>query len=102
MPNTPEIATIAVTILGRSFKVKCPDDKVEELQEAARYLETKMRNVNIENKFTTMDRVAVIAALNIAYEYLCLQSASESKIVSISGRILQISNKIEEVLVEAA
>lgn len=59
-----------VQILGREFKVACKEHERAELQEAVTLLDTRMREIKDGGKITGVDRIAVMAALNIANELL--------------------------------
>src|SRR6476469_2843993 len=59
-----------VTILGREFKVACKDDEREELTEAVTLLDRRMREIRDGGKVSGTDRIAVMAAINIAHELL--------------------------------
>ncbi len=59
-----------VLILGREFKVACKEHERADLQEAVYLLDTRMREIQGGGKITGIDRIAVMAALNIANELL--------------------------------
>lgn len=59
-----------VQILGRDFKVACKEHERAELQEAVTLLDTRMREIKDGGKIAGVDRIAVMAALNIANELL--------------------------------
>jgi cell division protein ZapA len=61
---------IDVTIFGRQYKVACSEDERPELLEAVGYLDKKMREIRDRGKVAGVDRIAVMAALNIAHELL--------------------------------
>ena len=61
---------IDVTIFGRQYKVACSEDERAELLEAVAYLDRKMREIRDRGKVAGVDRIAVMAALNIAHELL--------------------------------
>ena len=65
MPETPT-TTVDVAILGRTYRVKCPEDAVSALQVAARRVDGAMREVQTTGPTLSIDRIAVLAALNIA------------------------------------
>jgi cell division protein ZapA len=62
--------TINVTIMGREFRVACPDDEREELLQSVSYLDKKMREIRDSGKVIGSERVAIMAALNITHELL--------------------------------
>jgi len=62
--------TLDVSILGREFKVACGEGERNELLEAVAFLDRRMREIRDAGKVSGTDRIAVMAALNIAHELL--------------------------------
>jgi cell division protein ZapA len=62
--------TLDVTLLGREFKVACRESERTELMEAVAFLDRRMREIRDAGKVSGTDRIAVMAALNIAHEFL--------------------------------
>lgn len=62
--------TVDITILGRSYKVACTDEERDALVEAAAYVDRKMGEMREGGKTASGERLAVMAALNIAHELL--------------------------------
>lgn len=87
--------TITVKLLGRDFQVKCPQDKIVELQESAAYLSKKMEEVANTGKILSIDRIAAIAALNVTYELQQTERQKNQYIDSINRRIHAIHEKID-------
>ena len=73
-PKTPAsgagAATTDVNILGRVYKVACADGEESALNEAVVYLDKQMREIRDRGKVSGIDRIAVMAALNIANDLL--------------------------------
>jgi cell division protein ZapA len=73
-PKTPApgatAATTDVNILGRVYKVACADGEEHALNEAVVYLDKQMREIRDRGKVSGIDRIAVMAALNIANDLL--------------------------------
>ena len=59
-----------VSILGREYRIACAADEREALMQAVAYLDTRMREIRDVSKVSGVDRIAVMAALNIANELL--------------------------------
>jgi cell division protein ZapA len=59
-----------IQILGRDYKVACQEDERAELLEAVGFLDLRMREIRDAGKITGADRIAVMAALNLANELL--------------------------------
>lgn len=61
---------VNVRLLDREYTVGCAPDERDGLLAAARLLDTRMREIRGTNRMAAVDRVAVLAALNIAHELL--------------------------------
>ena len=61
---------IDVAILGREYRVACPPGEQEALLAAVAYVDRKMQDIAAKSKTAAAERVAVMAALNIAHELL--------------------------------
>ncbi len=59
-----------ITLLGREFKVGCKEHERAELMEAVATLDERMRAIRDGGKIAAIDRIAVMAALNLANELL--------------------------------
>jgi cell division protein ZapA len=67
---TDKAKALDVTIMGRSYKVTCPDEEREALLQAVAYLDQKMGEIKSGGRVASVERIAVMAALNIAHELL--------------------------------
>ena len=67
---------IEVTVLDRTLKIACKEDEKADLLNAVEYLDAKMREIKANSKVLSVERVAIMAALNIAHELLSAQRAS--------------------------
>jgi cell division protein ZapA len=90
--------TVSLNILGKLYKVKCPQDKIAELREAGQYLEAKMRETGQGGKTASADRLAVITALNITYELLTQKRQANTYIDMMNQQIRALQIKIESAL----
>lgn len=61
---------VKVHILGKEYPVSCAADEQHELLIASRYLDEKMRQIRDGGRIIGTERIAVMAALNIAHELL--------------------------------
>ena len=62
-----------VSIMGREFRVACTPDEQKALLEAVEYLNRKMQEIKDQGKVTGVDRLAIMAALNISHEFLTVR-----------------------------
>ena len=67
---------VEVRILDREYTVGVSEDERDSLLAAARLLDARMREIRGSNRMVSLDRVAVLAALNLAHE---LQQAREER-----------------------
>ncbi|MFK8040946.1 cell division protein ZapA [Congregibacter sp.] len=63
-------STFSVTILEKEYQVACPEDQQAELLLSARHLDEQMRAIRSTGKVIGLERIAVMAALNISHELL--------------------------------
>jgi cell division protein ZapA len=87
-----------VTILGRSYKVSCSDDEREELLQAVSYLDGKMSQIKASGKVGGTERIAVMAALNIAHEYLTAKTPGGFDIATLKRRIDVMQATLEQAI----
>ena len=62
--------TITVSIFDKDYPVSCPADEVQALRDSAFYLDQKMREIKKSGSVLGLDRLAVMAALNITNDFL--------------------------------
>jgi cell division protein ZapA len=61
---------LQINVMGREFRVACPENEQKELLEAVDYLNKKMSDIRDHGKVIGLERIAIMAALNIAHELL--------------------------------
>ena len=61
---------LQINVMGRDFRVACPEDEQKGLLEAVDYLNQKMNEIRDNGKVIGLERIAIMAALNIAHELL--------------------------------
>ena len=65
-----QVRGVDVNIMGREFTVSCTDEERESLLASVNYLDRKMRDIQNSGKVVGIDRIAVMAALNVTHEML--------------------------------
>ncbi|HEX2648716.1 MAG TPA: cell division protein ZapA [Burkholderiales bacterium] len=90
--------TIEVSILGRNYKVACEDGERDALLQAVEYLDAKMGEIKSAGKVSGTDRIAVMAALNIAHELLSTRLGGSFDIGQAKRRIESIEAKLDEAI----
>ena len=86
-----------VSILGRQFRVACTEDEKQELQKAVSYLDGKMREIRDSGKVIGVERIAIMAALNMAHELLSVR-VDGVDLGEVRRRMADMRSKIDEVL----
>jgi len=62
--------TLDIKILDRELRIACPEEERGELLDAVAYLDKKMREIRDAGKIASVERIALMAALNITHELL--------------------------------
>ena len=92
-----EPAHVTVRILEKEYFVSCPADERADLLDSAEFLNKKTREIRDTGKVVGADRIAVMAALNMANELLRLRK-HDSEIQGSAGRVKQIRERVENAL----
>jgi len=98
--------TLDINLLGRDYKVACKEGERAELMEAVAYLDSQMREIRGSGKIAGVDRIAVMAALNITNELLrerkapppAAEEAGEADAAPIQRRIQSMQAAIDHTL----
>ncbi len=93
--------TTSVTILDKEYRVSCPPDEQEALVRAAQYLNDKMRDIRAGGNVIGVERIAVMAALNISYELLRIHTRSENEKQDTQDHINQLLGKLDQALISS-
>jgi cell division protein ZapA len=83
---------VTIKVLDRDYSIGCPSDQADSLQAAAKYLDAQMREIQGGNKTVSLERLAVLAALNIAHDLQILKN-SRAKSDGVIGRNLGDMNR---------
>jgi cell division protein ZapA len=67
---TDKNKALDVSIMGKTYKVTCADEERDALLRAVAYLDQKMGEIKSSGRVASAERIAVMAALNIAHELL--------------------------------
>ena len=96
MPPT----TVSVKILDKEFQVACQPEEVDELSASARYLDKQMRTIRESGKVLGLDRIAVMAALNIAHEFLRLRGEHSESSKDADRRVGELLGRLDRAISE--
>ena len=92
------VKNIEVTILDRQYRVACPDGERENLMASVAYLDQKMREIKESGKIAGTDRIAVMAALNIAHEFLTSKTGAGFDIAEYKRKMQSINSMVDEAI----
>ncbi len=102
---TEMFAHVNVKILEKEYEVACPANERADLLDSAEMLNGKMREIRDSGKVAGLDRIAVMAALNLANDLLkardqgeVLESAAKERVQAMRERVetaLQNGRQIE-------
>ena len=87
--------TIEVTLLGRTYRVACGDGEREALMQAVAYLDGKMNEIRKSGKVMGAERIAVMAALNVAHELLSVKLGAGFDVGQAKRRISAIESQLD-------
>lgn len=97
---------VDITILGRDYSLKCPPEQKEALLESINHVDQRMSAIQSAGKISSNERIAVMAAIQIANELLSLR-APDGPLGNIAlgeykSKIDSINTMLDEVLVAAS
>ncbi|WP_066017071.1 cell division protein ZapA [Endozoicomonas atrinae] len=95
---TDKSSVTSVHILDKEYRVACPRDNQDALHTAARYLNEKMHEIRSTGKVVGIERIAVMAALNISYELMQSRRQNEDEKQDTQEHIDQLLGKLDQAL----
>ncbi len=91
---------ITVIILDKEYLINCDENERDILHRATELLNVKMKDVKRSGKVIGTERIAVMAALNIAHELLQYKQENDSYTSQVDNLIRRLQNKIDDALVK--
>jgi cell division protein ZapA len=89
---------LTIQLLNRSMQLKTTPEKAEELQKAGNILNAKMHEIQDKKLTTGNERIALMAALELAYELVATKKQKDLYLDSLSSRIQELQHRIENSL----
>ncbi|MEO8003315.1 MAG: cell division protein ZapA [Betaproteobacteria bacterium] len=96
--QTAKAGGLDVNIMGREFRIACVEDDKQELQKAVDYLNEKMREIRDAGKVVGVERIAIMAALNIAHEFLSTRVDGGFDVGEFKRRIFDMQAVIDQAI----
>lgn len=105
MADKESSSSLTIRILGRDYAVACPEGERESLLASAEYLSKRMQAIQKRGKTLGVEKVAVMAALNISRDLLALEQQTKAESAesteadeAMHERLAQLQLKIDEAL----
>lgn len=86
---------VKVTILDREYTVGCPAEEKAGLMQSADHVDRHMREIRKSGKVVGTDRIAVMAALNIAHELISLRE-EHAQLQDVRKRLAALDARIAD------
>jgi cell division protein ZapA len=88
-------ARVSIRILEKEYQVACPIEERTDLLDAAEHLNSKMREIRDSGSVLGLDRIAVVAALNLANELLKLKKGGVDVDADMADRMRHLRERVE-------
>jgi cell division protein ZapA len=95
-----EIKAFEVTIMGRQFRVSCAPEEEKDLVAAVEYVDRTMNEIRTAGKIVGNERIAVMAALNIAHELLRTKGGKGVDAADVRRKVAAMRNTVTEALAD--
>tara|TARA_R110000796_G_scaffold227766_4_gene344667 strand:- start:28422 stop:28724 length:303 start_codon:yes stop_codon:yes gene_type:complete len=90
--------TVTLHILDKEYRVSCPSEERSNLEQAARHLDATMRDIRNSGKVIGIERIAVMAALNISHDMLTGTRQQDSTLDSQQKHINDLVGRLDQAL----
>ena len=91
-------ARVSVRIMEKEYVIACPYEERSALLDSAEFLNARMKEIRESGKVVGLDRIAVMAALNLAHELLKLRGRGDAVDTDVSQKIRQLRERVESAL----
>jgi cell division protein ZapA len=95
---TEQIAQVSIRILDKEYQVACPVNERTDLLDSAEILNSKMREIRDSGRVVGLDRIAVMAALNMANDLMHARARDQVLEGDFSNRLKLISERVDNAL----
>lgn len=89
---------ITVKILGKDYQIACAEDQTHHLIDAALLLDSRMKDIRASGRVIGLERIAVMAALNLAHELLKLKDDIKRNSNDTDKRLQILHEKLADAL----
>jgi cell division protein ZapA len=89
---------VTIKVLDKDYRIACPPHEQEGLMASARLLDGRMREIRQTGRVIGSDRIAVLAALNLAHELVQIQRGQGGQDTETTRRLSQIQERVAAAL----
>jgi cell division protein ZapA len=89
---------LQINVMGREFRVACSENEQKGLLEAVDYLNRKMLEIRDNGKVVGLERIAIMAALNITHELLSTRVGGNFDIAEVKRRMSLMENVLDQAM----
>ncbi len=93
-----ETKGLDVSIMGREFRVSCTEEEQKDLLKAVEFLNSRMKEIRDTGKVIGVERIAIMAALNITHEHLSTRTAGGFDVGEFKRRINRMQATIDQAI----
>jgi cell division protein ZapA len=93
--NTPASEPVTLRLIDREFLIACSPEEREGLQEAANFLDRKMRELRANAKAPSFERLAVLTAVSVTHEFLALRKQHDGQEKLLSDGLAALRQKLD-------
>lgn len=87
--------TVSVTILDKEYRVSCTEEERAGVEKSARFLDEKMQSIKQSGRIIGLDRIAVMAGLNITHDLLVEDQKKNGLSLDVTQKINALQNKLD-------
>ncbi|MEH6502404.1 MAG: cell division protein ZapA [Cycloclasticus sp.] len=87
--------TVSVTILDKEYRVSCTEEERAGVEQSARFLDEKMQAIKQSGRIIGLDRIAVMAGLNITHDLLVEDQKKNGLSLDVTQKINALQNKLD-------
>ena len=97
---TRDKGALTINLLGRELRIACPEGEERQLLASVDYLNRKLKEVRDVGKVVGNERIALMAALNVAHEHLSQQKTPSGGVdtTAFRRRIVAMQETVESAL----
>ena len=94
------VARVSVRILEKEYQVACPAEERDDLLRSAELLNRKMREIRDSGKVIGLDRIAVMAALNLTNELLLAETSDDKIDSKLTAQVRDLCELVDTTVAE--